>query len=133
MIEFTVNWWAVIVAAVATFILGMLWYGPLFGKVWARLSGKDLSQKPSNMGIRMVVALVSNGVYAWGLAVLIGSLGITSVGLALCLAATVWGTFVSMTYLGAVLWENHSLKLFCFNTVFNLVMAFVVALIVVAI
>jgi hypothetical protein len=35
-----VNWLAVIVAAVATFVLGGVWYGPLFGKVWRAADGR---------------------------------------------------------------------------------------------
>lgn len=34
-----VNWIAVIAAGVSAFVLGGLWYGPLFGKAWARLNG----------------------------------------------------------------------------------------------
>lgn len=34
-----VNWIAVIVAAVSAFVLGGLWYGPLFGKAWQRATG----------------------------------------------------------------------------------------------
>jgi hypothetical protein len=30
-----VNWLAVIVGAVGAFALGMLWFGPIFGKAWA--------------------------------------------------------------------------------------------------
>lgn len=36
-----VNWLAVIVAALSTFVLGGLWYGPLFGRAWMRASGVD--------------------------------------------------------------------------------------------
>lgn len=132
MIDFAVNWWAVIVSAIATFILGMLWYGPIFGKVWGRLSKRDITQKPEHMGARALVALVSNGVYAWGLAVLIGSLGITTIGLGLCIASLVWGTFISMVYLNSVLWDGHDLKLYCFNTVYNLVMVMLMAIIIVS-
>ncbi len=34
-----ITWLAVIVAALASFPLGMLWYGPLFGKAWMAASG----------------------------------------------------------------------------------------------
>jgi hypothetical protein len=34
-----VNWLAVIVAALATFFLGGLWYQALFGRLWVRLHG----------------------------------------------------------------------------------------------
>jgi hypothetical protein len=35
-----VNWLAVLVAAVVTFVLGGVWYGPLFEKVWRAAEGK---------------------------------------------------------------------------------------------
>lgn len=35
-----INWLAVIVAAVATFVLGGVWYGPLFERVWRAADGK---------------------------------------------------------------------------------------------
>jgi hypothetical protein len=34
-----VNWLAVVVAAMATFFLGALWYTAIFGGAWARLNG----------------------------------------------------------------------------------------------
>ena len=34
-----INWWAVLVAAFAVFMLGGLWYTALFGKLWVRLNG----------------------------------------------------------------------------------------------
>jgi hypothetical protein len=35
-----INWLAVVVAAVATFMLGGVWYGPLFGRVWRAAEGQ---------------------------------------------------------------------------------------------
>jgi hypothetical protein len=35
-----INWLAVVVAAVATFVLGGVWYGPLFGRVWRAAEGR---------------------------------------------------------------------------------------------
>jgi hypothetical protein len=35
----TINWLAVLVAAVSTFLLGGLWYGPIFGGSWMAASG----------------------------------------------------------------------------------------------
>lgn len=34
-----VNWLAVFVAAISAFVLGGIWYGPLFGKKWQTLVG----------------------------------------------------------------------------------------------
>lgn len=38
------NWLAIVVAALATFFLGALWYMPLFGKTWVRLQGWSETQ-----------------------------------------------------------------------------------------
>lgn len=35
-----INWLAVLVAAIATFVLGGLWYGPLFGRIWRAAEGQ---------------------------------------------------------------------------------------------
>lgn len=34
-----VNWWAVVVSAVAYFVLGAVWYGVLFGNAWMAALG----------------------------------------------------------------------------------------------
>src|SRR3989344_6740442 len=34
-----INYWAVLVAAIASFAIGGIWYGPLFGKMWMGLMG----------------------------------------------------------------------------------------------
>src|SRR6186713_1887824 len=59
-----VNYLAVIAAAVATFLLGGLWYSPaLFGKVWQREAGVSEEQmKNANMamifGLTFVLSLI---------------------------------------------------------------------------
>ncbi len=34
-----INYWAVLVAALTCMVLGSLWYGPLFGKIWMKSMG----------------------------------------------------------------------------------------------
>lgn len=34
-----VNWYSIFVAALSGFLIGALWYGPICGKAWSRLSG----------------------------------------------------------------------------------------------
>jgi len=41
-----INFLAVIVAVVANFFLGFIWYTPLFGKAWAIEMGFDPNEKP---------------------------------------------------------------------------------------
>ena len=44
----TLNWLAVLTAAFSTFVLGGLWYGPLFGRAWMRASG--ITEEKAKLG-----------------------------------------------------------------------------------
>lgn len=37
----SINYWAVLVAAIASMVVGSIWYGPLFGKIFMAASGMD--------------------------------------------------------------------------------------------
>jgi mannitol-specific phosphotransferase system IIBC component len=71
-----VNWIAIILGAVFSMLLGFLWYGPLFGKLWLRSIGKKAEELESRAGM-YVIAFVAALVTAYVLAVLIGGLGVT--------------------------------------------------------
>ncbi|XOV83105.1 MAG: DUF1761 domain-containing protein [bacterium] len=76
MIEF-INWWAVLVSTVLAFVLGGLWYGPLFGQAWMQAIGKteaDIAPTPAPFIISFFTALLTAVVLAW----LISALGVSS-------------------------------------------------------
>ena len=71
------NWLAVLVATAAGFVLGGLWYGPLFGNAWVAALGKQPEDiKPSP--IPFIVSLITASVTAIVLALFVNALGITS-------------------------------------------------------
>jgi|SRR6185503_2155146 len=39
--DFVINYWAVLVCGVAAMVLGYIWYGSLFRKIWSREMGFD--------------------------------------------------------------------------------------------
>lgn len=60
--ELQVNYLAVAAAAVASYIIGAIWYGAIFSKVWIRLTGiTDMKPAPVNM----VLVLISSFVMAY--------------------------------------------------------------------
>ena len=67
------NWLAIIAAAVSAFVLGGIWYGPLFKKVWCREAGvdPDAPQKRHPAGV-FAVAFLASLVAAFGFAWYIG-------------------------------------------------------------
>lgn len=52
----TVNWFAVAAAALSSFLIGAIWYGPLLGKVWMRASGVT-REKAAEFNIARVLGL----------------------------------------------------------------------------
>lgn len=73
------NWLAILVATVAGFVIGGIWYGPLFGKAWMSALGKspdDIQPSPMPFVISFFTALIT----AIVLAVLINALGISTLG-----------------------------------------------------
>ncbi len=63
------NWIAVLGAALAGFVIGGLWYGPLLGKAWQAESGlSDEAMKSANLGRIFGLTLVLNLVAAFILA-----------------------------------------------------------------
>lgn len=99
------NWLAVIVAAVSTFALGGLWYGPLFGRAWMRASGVTEEQvrqgnKGKIFGLSFVLLLLA----AIVLAIFIGHLGTLAGGLA---AGGAVGLFWVATSVGVLYLFEH--------------------------
>ena len=65
----TLNWLAILVAAVSAFMLGGLWYGPLFKTAWCREAGIDPDAAPTHparvFGTAFVASLVAATAFAW--------------------------------------------------------------------
>lgn len=64
-----INWLAVLAAALSAFLLGGLWYGPLFRRVWCRENGIDPNAPPDGhpakiFGTAFVAALVAACAFA---------------------------------------------------------------------
>ena len=134
MMDVAINAWAVVAAVVASMVIGMLWYGPVFGKAWMRMMGftqasmKSMPLTPMQaMAGGVVTAALTASVLSW----LGGALGLTTGADALRMAFWVWLGFHVPLSAGAWLWEGKSFRLFLFNAVQWLVTLSVVSSIVV--
>jgi hypothetical protein len=70
------NYFAVIVAAIVSFMFGWLWYGVLFSKQWLRAIGKTeqelKAQGPSPMPF--IISFIALVIMSWALAGVVGHL-----------------------------------------------------------
>ncbi|MEM8566623.1 MAG: DUF1761 domain-containing protein [Bacteroidota bacterium] len=73
----TLNWLAIVVATISTFVIGAIWYGPVFGKVWMQENGfteEDL--KEANMAKIYGTAFILELVMAVNLALFLKGLSV---------------------------------------------------------
>ena len=136
MEELPINYLAILVAVVANFILGFLWYTPLFGNAWAKEMGFDTSVKPSGgeMAKGMVFMVVGNFLMAYVFAhnmvawsFVPGMDQMPKVGSVMNSAIFTWLGFYLPVDIGIVTWEKRSWKLFGINTGYHLAMLLVAA------
>ncbi len=122
-----VSWFGILIAGIASMIIGALWYSPLlFGKAWMRASGfsdKDL-EKANAKGMRKsyLVMFVGALITAYILGMLIYLTGLKGSFIeGAKLGALVWLGFVAVVQIGNVLWDGKSMNYFYINAGYWLV------------
>jgi hypothetical protein len=130
-----INWWAVIVAAIVSMIIGSLWYGPIFGKLWMRLTGMDNShlspEKQAEMrkkagpmyALQFILSILTLYIlahYIAGWQPQPGAMG------GIINALWIWLGFIMPTIAGASMWNSMKRKdawtLFFVNAGYNLIL-----------
>ncbi|TSC68273.1 MAG: hypothetical protein G01um101466_499 [Parcubacteria group bacterium Gr01-1014_66] len=125
----SINYLAVCAAALSTIIVGALWYGPLFGKIWISLMGftpKHMEElKKRGAGKSYALAFIGSLVMAYVLAHFTSIWETIGIGDAFQLAFWIWLGFIATTTLGSVLWEGKSWKLYLLNIAHQFLSLFV--------
>ena len=129
------NWLAIAAAVVVSMIIGFLWYGPLFGKAWAKEIGLPPDFKPAPAVFVKAIVLQCIGAFltvyvlahseevwrpfsTWGLGTSDGPNALYG----LMCAFFTWLGFYLPQFLGSVAWEMKSWKLFGINAGGSLVL-----------
>jgi Protein of unknown function (DUF1761) len=105
-----VNYWSVLVAAAAVFVLGWLWYSPLlFYKRWMRLRGLDpaAAMAGAKMPVaKLVIEFARCVVLACVVARFVALLGVGSWLVAVHFGLALWIGFPVILLTGSVLWDD---------------------------
>ncbi|MEO8763624.1 MAG: DUF1761 domain-containing protein [Ginsengibacter sp.] len=111
----TINWMAVVAAAVSTFLLGGLWYSPvLFGKIWAKETGLQEEELKAGMGKVFGFSLLWSLIMSFNLAMFLNDKNTTASwgAIAGLLAGFGW---VAMAIFIIGLFERKSLRYMLIN------------------
>ena len=124
------NYWAILAAALSTFLIGGLWYSPaVFGKAWMKENGfTEESLKGGNMAKIFGLAFFLGLISAINLAMFLGPQADMAFGAGAGFAAGFgWvATFVGTHYL----FERKSFKLFLINAGYSVVAMTVMGIII---
>jgi hypothetical protein len=108
-----ISWVAVIVSAVAGFVVGGLWYGPLFGKAWQAESGvTDEMAKATNMPLVFGTVFVLNLFASFILGHVLATYGHPSLGTSVMITGGIALGFIVTSFGVNYLFARKSLKLF---------------------
>jgi hypothetical protein len=102
----------ILIAILATYVLGFTWHGPLFGKQWMALN-KITPPRPGEMKFSMMLpGLAANFVMVFLQAAVLGRalqiLALANVGHALIIATIIWLPFTAMTFVNSYAWLGKS-------------------------
>jgi len=118
-----VNVWAVLVCAIATMVLGFLWYSPmLFAKPWTILMGYDPNDKQKmeemrkSAGPSYLMSFIASLLSALVLGKLIQVSGTTNAIDGLKIGLVVWLGFVTTVQFTNALFSRQPNKLYMINT-----------------
>ena len=107
--EIVINYWAVLVCALASMVIGAVWYGPLFGKLWLRVikaDAMDMARRKEMQkaaaplyAIQFLLTLFHAYVLAHYIAGWKEASGVEN-------AIWLWAAFIMPTVAGASMWTN---------------------------
>ncbi len=124
----SLNWLAILGAAIATMILGFLWYSPLlFAKAWTREMGYDLNDKAKmdemrkSAGPAYAGSLAASLLSAFTLALILHGIRADSLHFGVMASFHIWLGFVATVQFTGALFAKQSMKLFAINTGYQLV------------
>jgi len=114
-----VNFISVVLGAVAYMVVGMIWYGPLFGKAWMKLVGltkKDLAKaKKKGMGKTYAGNFAATLLTVYVLALFLELFANKSVQTGMLLGFWIWLGFLATSQLNTVFWEGKPFRLYMIN------------------
>lgn len=130
--ELSVNYLAVVVCAVAAMPVGFAWFGPVFGRAWAREMGFESMERPGAaamarsmglffLGSLLIAFVLAHGIAVWRPSTWGGGEDMAPHVYALNGALWTWVGYFVPLQLGRVAWEQKGWRLVAINAGFDLV------------
>jgi len=136
MFQVPINYALVIACAISDMIIGLIWYGPLFGKKWMGLVGmteKKMTESKKDMNRAYLASFIASAVTAYVLAHFIWFTAPGSTTLLIGIKTGIWAWlgFVATTSLTSYIWnpDKKPIELYFLDNGYRLVSLLVMGII----
>jgi hypothetical protein len=106
----SLNYWAILVATLAGFAVGALWYGVIFSKAWAAAVAKPREQLGAPLP-SMLTSLLGYLLISFMTAIVQFWVGVTSPGAGVTVAVMMWLGFSFPSFSPGIMYAGHSRRL----------------------
>lgn len=122
-----VNFWAILVAALANMAIGFFWYSPkVFGDQWAEEALHKKIEECKCSVWHIVGAFIIALIMAWVISLIVHWMHIMNVAQGAALGFFFWLGFIATTHLSGVIWGSTPLKVYIINVCYWLLSLIVV-------
>ena len=122
---------SILLAIVASFVVGFTWHGPLFGKLWMKYNKMTPPKKGEMKFSMMLPGICANTVMVFMQSAVLGRafqmVSLANFGEALLIATILWLPFTGLTIVNSYAWEGKRVGHMCLDVSFSLVSIWVVA------
>lgn len=121
----------IVFAIVASFLIGFLWHGPLFGKKWMKFN-KIPEPKPGEFTFsKMIPGFAASILMPLFQAAVLGRtfelLALAHIGHAFLIGAIIWLPFTALALANEYAWAGKSFAHTCFDAAYNLASTLAIA------
>ncbi len=118
-------------AVLASFVVGFLWHGPLFGKQWMKYNHMKQPKKEDMKFSMMIPGIIASLVMAFVQAAVMGRtfqiLALNGIGDALLVATIFWLPFTALAIINEYTWAGKSWGHICYDCAYNLASMWAIA------
>lgn len=126
----------IVLAILASYVIGFMWHGPLFGKQWIALNNIPVPKKEDMKFSMMLPGLSANLVMVLVQSAVLGRtfqiVSLSGVGQALIIAVILWLPFSALLLGNIYAWSGKSLKVWLLDSAHALVSILAIAAILYA-
>lgn len=121
----------IVLAILASYVIGFVWHGPLFGKQWMELNNIPMPKKEDMKFSMMLPGLSANLVLVFVQSAVLGRtlqiVSLANVGQALIIATILWLPFTALTKVNTYAWAGKPVKLMALDAGYYLVTIWAIA------